>query len=142
MRAKSATPNSSVHIAPQRKKNKARRMSGGLTAGFISLASPPWKGRLTKLKKYRWPIQTTPATMWNQRKMAWRADSMSGMDGAPSVATAADPAACGGKTPMIVEAGEGLSRMEEIPREPFHLCLTAPKTATYGVGGDGETQGL
>src|SRR5687768_15344970 len=97
MSAKSASPKSSVHIAPQRKKKRARRISGGFTDGFSSLASPPWKGRLTKLKKYRCPIQVMPAMMWNQRKMAWRTDSMSGIRGAPFVANPADPAACGGE---------------------------------------------
>jgi hypothetical protein len=49
-----------------------------LTFGFSSLSSPPWNGVLTKLKKYRCPIQVMPARMWNHRKMAWRVDSISG----------------------------------------------------------------
>src|SRR6187401_1778847 len=113
-------PNRNVHIAPQRKKKRARRTSGGLTVGFSSLASPPWKGVLTKLKKYRWPIQVMPARMWNQRKIACRAVSMSGMR--RSIGRRGIPC-------------QGLSAYSD-------LCLTAPKTATYGVADDGKTQGL
>ena len=38
-------------MAPQRNNHSARRISGGLTFGFSSFSSPPWNGRLTKLKK-------------------------------------------------------------------------------------------
>ena len=34
-------------------------------------SSVPSTGPFTKLKKYRWPIQTIPASMCSQRKMAW-----------------------------------------------------------------------
>src|SRR4051794_7647244 len=78
MRYKRARPNRNVHIAPQRKKYRARRTSGGFTSGFSSLGRPPWHGVLTKLKKYRWPIPVMPAMMWNQRKIAWRVVERSG----------------------------------------------------------------
>src|SRR5260370_36420279 len=68
----SSTPVTQVQAAPQRNHQSARGSSSGFTFFFVSPSIVPWKGPLTKLKKYSMPIQTIPARMWIQRNKALR----------------------------------------------------------------------
>src|SRR5882672_11275454 len=58
-----------VYIALQRNHQNARSSSAGFTLGLSSLSRPPWKGTLTRLKKYRWPSHMMPKMMCAHRRM-------------------------------------------------------------------------
>src|SRR5262245_61061584 len=64
-------PVTHVQSARQRNQKSARGISSGTTTFFVPPSMVAAKGPFTKLKKYRCPIQTMPATTWIQRKSAW-----------------------------------------------------------------------